>query len=213
MKPPTPLGLRIALGVALVLSIPPLGFAVQYVRTWKAERQGLSIEAQMAAMRGVPWFKPEYLKFVRRLATRLPEDAGILVEPSRLDEPLPGGRTRWFLYLSNDLHPRRVYVHGSTWASGTLVDYPEWIRLNLEELDTDGSGVGDLGRALLRDERMAAANAAAEERGVRYKLTYPIGKRFRVGDLGWYEWIEGAWQARDLAEFLGQGAESAEGGE
>lgn len=203
-----PRALRIGLVVALVLAIAPLGFAVQYARTYFAERAGLSAEGQMNTMRGVPWFKPEYRTFVRRLSARLPESAGILIEPSALQDPNPGGRTRWFLYLSNDLHPRRVYVHGATWASGTLVDYPEWIRLNLETLDTGAMGGGGLGALLEREDRMAAANAAAVERGVEWKLTFPISTRFRTRDLALYKWADG-WQPIDLATFLETGAEVA----
>lgn len=205
MRAPRPV--HVALVVALLFSIPPAGFAVQYVRTYAAERAGRSIEGQMHAMRGVPWFKPEYRGFVRRLSQRLPEDAALLVEPSGQPDPNPGGRTRWFLYLSNDLFPRRVFVHDAKHASGTLVDYPEWIRTNLIELDTAGTGAGGFAADILREERAPALEAALDARGVRWKLTYPISTRFRVSELALYERVrvEGSpaeWVERDLEAFL-----------
>lgn len=202
-------GLTGALIVTLVLSIAPLSFAVQYARSYFRDRAGKSIEGQELAMRGVPWFKPEYKNVVRRLAQALPPDAGILIEPNALFDSNPGGRTRWFLYLSNDLYPHRVYVHGPKWASGTLVDYPEWIRLNLDELDTDGSGLADLGAILHREDAQRAATAALRERGVDWKLSYPISTRFRVKDLALSQWqtkgdSEG-WVRIDLDAFLKSG--------
>lgn len=209
MNGPSSRGLTGALIVTLALAIAPLGFAVQYTRSYFRERAGKSIEAQELTMKGVPWFKPEYKNFVRRLSQALPPDAGILIEPNALLEPNPGGRTRWFLYLSNDLYPHRVYVHGASWASGTLVEYPEWIRLNLEELDTDGSGLADIGAILNREDAERAAAQALRERGVDWKLSYPISTRFRIKDLALSHWqSEGdspGWVRIDLDAFLKSG--------
>ncbi len=209
MNPAPSRGLTAALIVTLVLAVAPLGFAVQYARSYFRDRAGKSIEGQQLAMRGVPWFKPEYLNVVRRLKQALPPDAGILIEPNALLDANQGGRTRWFLYLSNDLYPHRVYVHGPKLASGTLVEYPEWIRLNLDELDTDGSGLADLGAILNREDAERAATLALRERGVDWKLSFPISTRFRVKDLALSHWqVEGdsaGWVRVDLDVFLKSG--------
>lgn len=197
---------RLLLPLVVLFTLFPLGFAGLYTRTYFADRAGKDLDAQRASLKGVPWFKAEYRQLVRRLKLRLSPDDALFVEPQRIadDEPNPGGRTRWFLYLANDLYPIRVFVRAPKWASGTLVDYPRWMDLHFEDLDVDGSGLGFAG-ILKREELEAEGDAAIDERGIQWKLTYPIAQHFRIKDLKLYERdpdAEGGWRERDLKAFL-----------
>ena len=202
---------RSLLPLVIALCVFPLAFAQLYTRTYFTTRAGEDLEAQRLTMLGVPWFKPEYRQFVRRLKERLPADTALLVEPSSVaqDEPPPGSRTRWFLYLANDLYPLRVFVRDPKNASGTLVDYPTWVDLHFEQLDLDGSGL-DLGGILRREQLQRADDAALDARHVEWKLTYPISTRFRIRDLGLARrTAEGDWLPLDLDIFLAEGREAA----
>jgi len=204
---------RLLLPLVIAFTLFPLGFAGLYTRTYFADRAGKNLDAQRASLKGVPWFKPEYRVLVKRLKKRLGPDAALFVEPEKIaeDEKNPGGRTRWFLYLANDLYPTRVYVRAPKLASGTLVDYPEWMDLHFEDLDVDGSGMG-FTRILKRDRLRQEHNAAIDARGLRWKLTYPIAQHFRLADLHLYERddaVEGGWRELDLQAFLDEAPEAA----
>ena len=204
---------RLLLPLVIGLCLFPLGFAQLYTRTYFADRAGKDLEAQRLSLKGVPWFKGEYRVVVKRLKERLPAGAALFVEPSEIapDERVPGGRTRWFLYLANDLYPLRVYVRDPKNASGTLVDYPAWMDLHFETLDVDGSGLG-LGGILQREALQREADAALDERQIEWKLTYPISTRFRIQELGFFRRdpaAEGGWRALDLNVFLKEGHEVA----
>jgi hypothetical protein len=209
---------RFLLPLVIVLALFPLAFAQLYTRTFVSTRTGKSLGAQRATLRGVPWFKPEYRALVKRLKAHLDPSDSVFIEPSSLapDERFPGGRTRWFLYLANDLYPLRVYVREPKWASGTLVDYPRWLDLHFEELDVDGSGLG-LGAVLRREKLKKKYSTATDELELDWKLTYPVSERFRIADVRFFARdpeVDGGWRELDLPDFLDGGAgELAEGTE
>ncbi|MBC8330313.1 MAG: hypothetical protein H8E31_16390 [Planctomycetes bacterium] len=85
-----------------------------------------------------PWLDPEFQAFVAETRSRTPEDARILVWPER--PPTPSPRGRWYLLLAYELAPRALLVPDPELASGTAVQYREWVeRLSgrLEELHRD----------------------------------------------------------------------------
>jgi len=214
---PHPL-LRFVLPLVIVSAILPLGFAAFYMRTWATDRAGLNPLEQRATLKGVPWFKPEFRRFVARLEHHLPADAKLLLEPTHIaaENPQPTGKTRWFLYLNYYLYPRQVYVRQPKLASGTLVDYPGWMKHHFRTLDVDGSGQ-DMGQIIARERTIKAEGAALVERDIRWRLTYPIAKYFRIDQLALYERVDVErvdagdadtgpgfeWRQVDLREFLG----------
>lgn len=72
-----------------------------------------------------PWLDPELRAFVEEVRAATPEDARLLLWPERAPTPSPRGR--WYLLLAYELAPRAVLLPEAELASGTAVQYREWV--------------------------------------------------------------------------------------
>jgi len=106
---------------------------------------GLAIDAaglqllSYGAPLGPPWLDPDLRAYAEHLREKIPAEDGVLLilneRPSSLS-----GRARWFLHLNNLVFPRRLYLEDSFGASGTSVQFRQWV---LDQRKRDGfSGRG-----------------------------------------------------------------------
>jgi hypothetical protein len=72
-----------------------------------------------------PWLDPDFREFVARVRAETPEDARLLLWPVR--PPVPSPRARWYLLLAHELAPRAVLLPEPELASGTAVQYRQWV--------------------------------------------------------------------------------------
>jgi hypothetical protein len=90
-----------------------------------ADAAGLQLLAYGAPL-GPPWLDPDLLAYAEHLRKRVPAEDGILlimaVRPGTIS-----GRARWFLHLNNLIFPRRMYLQDSFGASGTSVQFRQWV--------------------------------------------------------------------------------------
>lgn len=90
-----------------------------------ADAAGLQLLAYGAPL-GPPWLDPDLLAYAEHLRERVPAEDGILlvmaVRPGTIS-----GRARWFLHLNNLIFPRRMYLQDSFGASGTSVQFRQWV--------------------------------------------------------------------------------------
>ncbi len=73
-----------------------------------------------------PWLDSDFQAFVAEVRAGTPEDARILLWPER--RPVPSPRGRWYLLLAYELTPRAVLLPEAELASGTAVQYRQWVR-------------------------------------------------------------------------------------
>ncbi|RMH02590.1 MAG: hypothetical protein D6702_08505 [Planctomycetota bacterium] len=111
-----------------------------------------------------PWLDPDFRAFADRLRDELPADARLLLWPER--PPVPSPRGRWYLLLAYELAPRAVLLPEPELASGTAVQYRQWVRRL-------GSGF---------DRSPAAARAVAEKEGATHLLRFVPRADFRAED-------------------------------
>ncbi|MCH2101581.1 MAG: UDP binding domain-containing protein [Planctomycetes bacterium] len=88
---------------------------------------------------GPPWLDPELLAYAAHLREKIPAGDGVLLiineRPSTLS-----GRARWFLHLNNLVFPRRLYLENSFGASGTSVQFRQWVLDQRERGGFSGRG-------------------------------------------------------------------------
>ena len=181
-----PLPVRVVLVAALLLSILPLGYAVQYTRDWAERRMGKSYERQRLSYAGVSWFQPEFQNFVTwlKLAMAEQENPSLLLTPKA--KTLESGRARWYLYLAFYIYPVPVYVRRSNLASGTLVEYPEWLKHHFELLNLDSDHFQTLGELVERQRVNDEELADVARRRVKFELVYSVDRDFRLEELEFY---------------------------
>lgn len=113
-----------------------------------------------------PWLDPEYRAFVTELRAATPADARLLLWPSAPPDPSPRGR--WYLLLAYDLAPRAVLLPEAELASGTAVQYRDW--------------VGKLGAHLRAGTFAAELPAALRASGATHLLRFAARADFRRAD-------------------------------
>ena len=182
---PPPLPLRVLVFASLALCVLPLGFSFHYTKGWAQARAGKSIPEQRESLKGVTWFKRPFTQFVERLKRTLPPDAKVLVEPSKIETGR--GNARWFLFLNYYAYPIEFYVRKPAQASGTLVDYPQWLRYHREPARD----------AAARDLRLKE-QLGLNERGVDWKLRYVVADPFDPRRAELFEKVNGRWVPREL---------------
>ena len=103
-----------------------------------ADTAGLQLLAYGAPL-GPPWLDPELRAYAEHLREKIPADDGVLLVINERPSTL-SGRARWFLHLNNLVFPRRLYLEDSFGASGTSVQFRQWV---LDQRKRDGfSGRG-----------------------------------------------------------------------
>ncbi len=157
-------------GVALAFGLLPLANTIHSVRDWWETRAGKSEVEQLRELR-LPWCRPSFTDHLDRLREVIPEDAAILCTPVSGDDEL--GRSRWYLFLADALYPRRVFVREPSFASGTLVTYPDWVRHHFEVIDTDRSGL-TTGGIITKAKLEETVRLGLEERSVEWELQYAM---------------------------------------
>ncbi len=177
--PPRPL--RVLIGASLALTLLTAAFAAHYTAGWRDVRAGRPIVEQRVSLRGVPWFKRPFLRFVEQLRRTVPPNARVLVEPSRVESP--GADSRWYLFLNYYAYPIELYVQRPELASGTLVDFPRW----LEHHAGRGGALG------------LDATLAAQERGIEWRLLLPVTPWFDPADVTLLRREGGRWVPHELA--------------
>ena len=156
-----------------------------------ADVAGLQLLAYGAPL-GPPWLDPDLLAYAAHLRERIPNEDGILlvmaVRPGTIS-----GRARWFLHLNNLIFPRRMYLQDSFGASGTSVQFRQWVldmgarggafpgrgQQRWEPSPREFSGVTQVGpvRTLNQEEREAIA-----ELDVQWVSFFSMNADFRVQD-------------------------------
>jgi hypothetical protein len=160
-----------ALVVACALFAVVTGaYAARYVGEWRAGRTEARIRQQ-------PYRSPGFQLVVEGLRATIPPDASLLLEPVALDASGATPAWRWHLFLNEALAPIRCYVRQPARASGTLVDYPLWLRhhfpsMRLPEFEGQRERTQDAD-ALSGAELAHAEERALEERGIEWRLRYP----------------------------------------
>lgn len=88
---------------------------------------------------GPPWLDPELRAYAEHLREKIPAEDGVLLVINERPSTL-SGRARWFLHLNHQVFPRRLYLEDSFGASGTSVQFRQWV---LDQRKRDGfSGRG-----------------------------------------------------------------------
>ncbi len=145
-------------------------YALRYVGEWRAGRTEQRIKQQ-------PYRSPGFQLVVEGLRATIPSDAKVLLEPVALDASGATPAWRWHLFLNEALAPIRCYVRQPARASGTLVDYPLWLRHHFPSLrlpEFQGQREREHQADTLSREELAQAEARAlEERGIEWRLRYP----------------------------------------
>ncbi len=156
-----------------------------------ADAAGLQLLAYGAPL-GPPWLDPDLRAYAAHLRERIPAEDGILlvmaVRPGTIS-----GRARWFLHLNNLIFPRRIYLQDSFGASGTSVQFRQWVldmgarggafpgkgQQRWEPSPRELSGVTQVGpaRTLNQEERKAIA-----EHDVQWVSFFSMNADFRVQD-------------------------------
>lgn len=174
------LGLLIA---SLVLVAPALGFVGRYSKGYFDVRAGKTAIEQRLTMLGPAPFKRNFLEFCAAVSQVVPAGDRILVEPHRV--LTTEGRARWYLYMNLELHPRQVFVRSPELASGTLVDYPRWLKESVRPLGVVES---------------IEMNNAIDELGIDWRIRYSAAKQFRRGSAYLERRAEGRWERVELPE-------------
>ena len=156
------------LSASLALGLLPALGAFHSARQFVTERAGKPEAEQLATLRQ-PWTQPSFMRMVATLSEILPEDAKVLCTPPAGDDD--SGKSRWFLFLADALYPRQVFVRHPKPASGTLMDYPEWVAYHFEVLGTDGRRF-DLGGVLRREDEEAMIAKEVAARGIEWEFEY-----------------------------------------
>ena len=185
--PKPPLLLRLLLLASLAMCSLTLAFGFQYTKGWWEVRRGRGIAEQRTSLTGVTWFKRPFVEFVERLKMTVPPDAKVLVEPTYMNTP--AGRARWFLFLNYYAYPLEFYVRLPKAASGTLVDYQEWVRYNWQvttrpEKQWQGAMMDEL--------------LEIEDRGIEWKLRIPFENFFPIKQVELFRLVDGEWQPVEL---------------
>lgn len=137
------------------------------------------------------WLDPEYLRFVAHVREQVPEQAAILLVPSRpYRSTLP--RTRWFLHLNYALSPRRLYLWRPELASGYVMQYFSWVEaINALAPWTESTYVRIKDRALTKLKQSESAPTrslsseeleAARQIGAEWVLLYTPNADFLLVD-------------------------------
>lgn len=185
--PKPPLLLRLLLVASLAMCSLTLAYGFHYTKGWSQARRGKSTVEQRLSLEGVPWFKRPFLEFVERLKMTVPPGAKVLVEPSYMNTPL--GRSRWFLFLNYYAYPLEFYVRRPKAASGTLVDYQEWVRYNWQvTARPDHKRMGGMMDELLE----------IEDRGIEWKLRIPFENFFPIKQVELFRLVDGEWVPVEL---------------
>jgi len=151
----------------------------------EAGLQTLAFGAQL----GPPWLDPDLRYFADWLNEQVAEDEGILLVPV-VPPGTVAGRGRWYLHLNRLCFPRRMYLEEPEEASGTSVQFRQWVldwRERFRERRTRqyepqtralskvvGSGPA---RSLSAPER-----AAIEANEIQWVLFYTMNIDFRLMD-------------------------------
>ncbi|KAA3612886.1 MAG: hypothetical protein DWQ01_04060 [Planctomycetota bacterium] len=120
------------------------------------------------------WLDPELDQFAEEMENKLaklpPEEHPILLIPHLPMNSL-AGRSRWFLQLNYRMFPRRFYLPDAILASGTLVEFADWV----EHWRENGPARGPiLGPKKLQE--------AINRTGATWTLHYSPSTDFRVKD-------------------------------
>lgn len=174
------LGLLIA---SLVLTAPALGFVGRYSKGFFDARAGKSSIEQRLTMLGPAPFKRSFLEFCEAVKQTVPAGERILVEPHRV--LTTEGRARWYLYMNLELHPRQVFVRSPELASGTLVDYPRWLKESVRSIGVVES---------------IERNNAIDKLGIQWRIRYSAAKQFRRGSAYLERRVESRWEPVELPE-------------
>lgn len=153
-----------------------------------ADRAGLQF-LNYGAPLGPPWLDPELRLYAEHLIEAVPAKDGILLVPSMRPSTV-SGRARWFLHLNNLVFPRRLYLQDSFSASGTSVQFRQWVMdlrqtfparstRNWEPQPRDYSAVTGVGpaRTLTAEEQ-----AAIEANDIQWVCFFSMNPDFRLQD-------------------------------
>lgn len=116
------------------------------------------------------WLDPEFRDTVASLAAQTDPTDGILLMP-RAPLATYAPRSRWFLHLNYFLYPRRLYLPYPTEASGTMVQYWDWVN----RLRAEGPPQGPVWQG-------GALAEALAQTGARWQLRYLPNSDFRRND-------------------------------
>lgn len=183
-----PLFLRAILCASCLFALLPVAYSVHYGRVWWKERRGVSLQEQRLQYTNTPWFQPYFQAFCIWFNQTVPEEDGVLLTPSVLE--LETGRGRWYLFLNYFVYPRRVYVRKPHLASGTLVDYPRWLRHHFNDRPRRMASE-DLGTRITRQRQ---EQRQLEEFDVQWKLEYPVSRVFLPERLVLSRLVDGEWE-------------------
>jgi hypothetical protein len=138
---------------------------------------------------GPPWIDPDLLVYADHLRSKIAPDQSVLLLPV-VSPTTVAGRARWYLHLNYQLFPRKLYIRRPAGASGTSVQYREWIqdyreripwrqtrRYDPQQRDfSHVSGTGAL-RSLLPKEKRAIA-----EFDIDWVTFFSMSTDFRLQD-------------------------------
>lgn len=184
-----PLVLRMLLIASCVCALVPLAYSVHYGRVWWNERRGETLVEQRLQYVNTPWFQPYFQAFCHWFNEQVPADAGVLLTPK--DPETESGRGRWFLFLNYFAYPRRIYVRKPHLASGTMVDYPRWLRHHFRDLPRERDSEVGLGAMIAREREEAQRWS---ELGIEWELVYPVSRVFLPERLQLRRLVDGDWQ-------------------
>ncbi len=154
---------------------------------------------------GPPWLDPELLEYTEYLRAKVPEGDGMLLIPVLPPESV-AGRNRWFLFLNEQLLPRRLYLWRTEEATATSVQFRQWA-LDYREFgpwqetrrwqpaQREITGVRQTGPVRTLS---AAERAAVEELDVQWVTFFRLNADFRFQD----------WETLPVATALAGGEES-----
>ena len=138
---------------------------------------------------GPPWLDPDLMVYSDFLLQKTDPDDGLLLLPTTPPGTI-SGRARWFLHLNYRLYPRRLYIYEPFDASGTSVQFRQWV-LNYKKEQRWGGrsrwepkprelskilGVG-AARSLVQDEIQAIRDL-----DVDWVTFFSMGSDFRLQD-------------------------------
>jgi hypothetical protein len=179
--------LRLLFALSIGMSVLALGFAAQ--NTLELASGATRHDVESRALR----LQPAFQQLCANLRAALPADAAVLLEPSRLDRSGASPQSRWHLSLNYELAPIRCYTREPAAASGTLVDWPRWVERHFPGAVFEPEDA----LAPIPD---AEFERALEQRGIRWRITYPQSALLALDEVRLWRRESGMWKALPVAQ-------------
>lgn len=173
--------LRILFALSIGMSVLALGYAVQNAGDLVGGAARRDVQAR------APRLQQGFQRLCADLRATLPADAGVLLEPTRLESTGLSPQSRWHLPLNYELAPIRCYTREPAAASGTLVDWPRWVERHFP----GAVFPPELALAPIPDDEL---ERALEQRGIRWRITYPQAALLALDEVRLWRRESGLWK-------------------